>query len=56
VHGLYNQELILTTSVLEIIHGPVSYLKQNVSETEICLRLHVEPTQMRPVSGDRPEM
>jgi hypothetical protein len=33
---------------LDIIHHPVFYLKRNVSVAEICLRLHVETTQLGP--------
>jgi hypothetical protein len=29
-------------------HCPVSYLKHDVPETEFCLRLQVEPTQVGP--------
>jgi hypothetical protein len=29
-----------------IIHRPLFYLKQNVSETEFCLRLQMVPTQL----------
>jgi hypothetical protein len=29
-----------------IIHYPVFYLKHDVSETEICLRLQAEPSQL----------
>jgi hypothetical protein len=31
---------------MDIIHRPVSYFKQDVSKTEFCLRIQVEPTQM----------
>jgi hypothetical protein len=34
----------------DIIHRPVLYLKHNVSETEFCFRLQVEP---EPENGDR---
>jgi hypothetical protein len=33
---------------MDIIHCPVFYLKHDVSETEFCLRLHVEYTQLGP--------
>jgi hypothetical protein len=35
----------VTITILDIIHCPVFYLKQDVSETEFCLCLQVEPTQ-----------
>jgi hypothetical protein len=35
----------ITITVLDIIHRPVFYLKRYVSESLLCLRLHVEPTQ-----------
>jgi hypothetical protein len=36
------------TTILDIIHRPV-ILKHNVSETEFCLRLQVEPIYLVPV-------
>jgi hypothetical protein len=35
-----------TLTVLDIIRCPVFYLKQSVSETGLCFRLQVEPTQL----------
>jgi hypothetical protein len=39
----------ITTTILDIIHRPVFYLKQSVSETGFCLLLQGEPTQLGPV-------
>jgi hypothetical protein len=39
---------------LDIIHRPVFYLKYNVSETEFCLRLQVEPTELGPMDRASP--
>jgi hypothetical protein len=33
-------------TILDIIHRPVFYLKHSFSETEFCLRLQVESTQV----------
>jgi hypothetical protein len=44
----------VATTILDIIHLPLSYLKHNVSETGVCLRLQVDATQsteLLPVSG-----
>jgi hypothetical protein len=35
----------ITLTILDIIHRPVFYLKYDVSETGVCPRLQVEPTQ-----------
>jgi hypothetical protein len=35
--------LLITITVLDIIHHPVFYLKHNVSKAEFCLHLQVEP-------------
>jgi hypothetical protein len=32
--------------ILDIIHRPVLYLKENISKTEFCFRLQAEPTQL----------
>jgi hypothetical protein len=34
---------------MDIIYRPVFYLRHNVSETEFCLRLQVEITQLDPI-------
>jgi hypothetical protein len=39
---------MITITILDIIHRPVFYLKQDFSDTGFCLRLQVEPTQMGP--------
>jgi hypothetical protein len=39
----------MTITILDIIHRPVFYLKHDVSETEICLRLQMEPSQLDPI-------
>jgi hypothetical protein len=36
-----------------MINLPVFYLKHDVSETGLCLRLHVEPTQVGPIEEAR---
>jgi hypothetical protein len=33
------------------MYRPVLYLEQGASETRVCLRLHVEPTQLDPIDG-----
>jgi hypothetical protein len=38
--------LCLTIAILDIIHRPVFCLKRDFSETEFCLRLQVESTQL----------
>jgi hypothetical protein len=43
-----------TRFVLDIIYRPMFYLKLNVSETGFCLRLQVEPTQLRPIDRASP--
>jgi hypothetical protein len=35
--------------MLNIVYRPVSYLKDILPETGICLQLYVEPTQLGPV-------
>jgi hypothetical protein len=39
---------------LDIIHPPVLFKTHNVSETGICLRLRVEPTQLGSIDRDSP--
>jgi hypothetical protein len=41
--------IYITIKILDIIHRPVFCLKHNISETEFCLRLQVEPTQLCPI-------
>jgi hypothetical protein len=41
---------IITITVLGIIHRPIFYLKHDISETEFCLCLQVEPTQLGPIN------
>jgi hypothetical protein len=36
----------LHDTLKDIVHRPVSYSKHDVSETGLCLRLQVEPTQV----------
>jgi hypothetical protein len=47
-YGHYYNSTILhaTITVLDFIHQPVLYLKHDVLETGLCLRLQVEPTEM----------
>jgi hypothetical protein len=45
---LHKQYCNITSTILDINHRPVFYLKQNVSETVFCLRLQVELTQLGP--------
>jgi hypothetical protein len=47
--GLWRWYINITITILNIIHLPIFYLKQNVSETELSLRLQVEPTQLCPI-------
>jgi hypothetical protein len=44
--------VIVTFTILNIIHCPVFYLKHNVSETGFRLCLQVEYTQSDPVDGE----
>jgi hypothetical protein len=43
---MINFKFMLTITILDIIHRPVFYLKNKVSETECCLHFQVEPTQL----------
>jgi hypothetical protein len=43
--------IVTVIMFLDIIHHPVFYLKQNVSDIGFCLRLRVEPTQLTKVSS-----
>jgi hypothetical protein len=36
-------------TVLGIVHLPVFYLKSDISETELCLHIQVESTEMCPI-------
>jgi hypothetical protein len=47
--GLRWWHINTTITILDIIHRPVLYLKTWLSETEFCLCLWVEPTQMGPI-------
>jgi hypothetical protein len=47
--GLWRWYINITITILNNIHRPVFYLKHDVSDTEFCLRLQVESTQMCPV-------
>jgi hypothetical protein len=49
--GLWRWYINITITILDIIHRPVFYLKYDISETGICLRLQVEPTQLGPIDG-----
>jgi hypothetical protein len=40
----------ITIKILDIIHCPVFYLRYDVSETEFCFRLQMEPTHMGPIN------
>jgi hypothetical protein len=52
--GLSWRYINVTITILEIIHRPVFYLKQNVSETEFYPSLLVEPVQLGPIERDNP--
>jgi hypothetical protein len=41
-------------TILDIIHRPIFYLEQKVSETGFCLRLQVEPIQLGPIDRAGP--
>jgi hypothetical protein len=40
--------------ILGIKHRPVYISKHNVSNTGVCLRLHVEPNQLGPIDRASP--
>jgi hypothetical protein len=42
-------DILVTITIQDIIHCPVFYLKHDVSETDFCLHIQVEPTQLVPV-------
>jgi hypothetical protein len=44
-------KIIVAITNTEIIHHPVSYLKHDVSETVLCLRLQVGLTILGPIDG-----
>jgi hypothetical protein len=50
--GLWRWFINITIIILDIIHRPVFYLKQNVSETGFCLLLQVEPNRVVPIEKD----
>jgi hypothetical protein len=41
--------MVLIITILDIIHRPVSYLKQDVCETEFCPQLQMEYTHLGPI-------
>jgi hypothetical protein len=41
---------------LDIIHHPVFISKHNVSDTEFCPRLQVEPTKLGPIDRTSPDL
>jgi hypothetical protein len=47
--GLWKWYINVTNNILDIIHRPVCYLKQDVSETGLCPGLQVEATQLGPI-------
>jgi hypothetical protein len=47
--GLWRWYINITITILNIMHRPVFYLKDEISGTEFCLRLQVESTQLDPV-------
>jgi hypothetical protein len=51
--GLWRWYIDITITILDIIHRPVFYLKHDVSETGLCLRIQVEPTQLDSVRRQR---
>jgi hypothetical protein len=52
-----NQILISSTiTLLDIIYRPVYFSKHNVSETGLCLRLQVKPTQLGPIDRASPHL
>jgi hypothetical protein len=48
--GLRQWYVNITITIQAIFHRPVFYLKQNISEPRFCLRLKVEPTQLRSIN------
>jgi hypothetical protein len=44
--GLWRWYINITIPIQDIVNRPVFYLKHNISETGVCLRLQVEPTQL----------
>jgi hypothetical protein len=49
--GLWRWYINITITILDIIHRPVFYLKDNVSETGFSFRPQVEPTNLGPKDG-----
>jgi hypothetical protein len=53
-HSLTLNRLIRRIMFLDIIHRPFFY--HDVSETELCLRLQVKPTQLGPIDRASPHL
>jgi hypothetical protein len=49
--GSWRWHIDIIITILDIIHRPVFYLKHNVSDTGLCLRLQVEHTQLSQIDG-----
>jgi hypothetical protein len=46
IKHIYLYNIVITVTVLDIIHRPVVYLKYNHSETGFCHRLQEELTEL----------
>jgi hypothetical protein len=47
--GLWSWYVNITITILDIVHRPIFYLKQDVSETGFCLHHEVEHTHVGPI-------
>jgi hypothetical protein len=47
--GLWRWYINITITILDIIQRHVFYLKHEVAETEFCLRIQLDPTQVGPI-------
>jgi hypothetical protein len=47
--SLYQWDLNITVTVLDIISCPVFCLKDDILETELCIRHQAESTQLGPI-------
>jgi hypothetical protein len=53
-HGRFETKYIARTIILDIIYRSIFYLKHDISEAGLCLRLEVEPTEFGPVGRASP--
>jgi hypothetical protein len=51
--GLWRWYINIVITILGVIHRPVFFLSQDVSETGFCLRLQVQPPRLGPIVPDR---